>query len=63
MRFDWPFCHKVKNCHKKKPIINNLKVNHNDKLVEVRAKKLRLLRVCIRKRREIVILLSFAIPT
>ena len=63
MRFDWPFCHKVKNCHKNKPIINNLNVNHNDKLVEVRAKKLRLLRVCIRKRRGIVILLSFAIPT
>ena len=57
MRFDWPFCHKVKNCHKNKPIINNLNVNHNDNLVEVE------LRVCIRKRREIVILLSFAIPT
>ena len=65
MRFDWPFCHKVKNCHKNKPIIsiiNNLNVNHNDNLAEIRAKKLRLLRVCIRKRREIVILLSFAIP-
>ena len=40
MRFDWPFCHKVKNCHKNKPklIINNFNVNHNDNLVEVRAK-------------------------
>ncbi len=35
MRFDWPFCHKVKNCHKNKPITKNLNVNHNDKLVEV----------------------------
>ena len=64
MRFDWSFCHKVKNRNKNKPTINNLNVNHNDNLVEVRPKKLRLLRVCIRKTIEIVMIrLSFAIPT
>jgi hypothetical protein len=63
MRFDWSFCHKVKNRNKNKPIINNLNVNHNDNLVEVRPKKLRLLRVCIRKKLEIVKGLCFAIPT
>ncbi len=56
-------CHKVKNRNKNKPIINNLNVNHNDNLVEVRPKKLRLLRVCIRKKLEIVIGLCFTIPT
>ena len=49
--------------HNDKPITKDLNVNHNDKFVEVWEKKLRLLRVCISRKKEIVIRLKFAIPT
>ena len=37
MTDDRTFCHKVKNCHKNKPITNDLIANHYDNLVEVRS--------------------------